>query len=377
MKSKLYQLTELGQEVWHDDLYRELILSGDLKKMIEEDGVSGLTSNPTIFERAFKNDPIYLHDMEKLIEAGKSVDRIYDTLLFTDIRLAARAFEEIYDESDREFGYVCLEVSPHLSRKPEETVKEVKRLVGEVEVENVMVKVPGTDEGISAIEKLVADGYNINVTLLFSVNHYRNAAEAYIRGIKKRKEKDLSVRDIHGVASVFLSRIDTKVDNKLQEIINSAGRKKQEKELAERLMGKASTAIGKLVYRAYKELFEGKEFSELKKSGANVQKPLWASTGTKNRNYSDVKYAEDFIYPNTVITLPGKTMKAFREHGNPELSSQNFDQQKKIVKDLKELGIDLDTVCQELQNEGEDKFIKSYDITRKVIENKIEKAANQ
>lgn len=370
MRSRLFNLTELGQEVWFDDLYRGLITSGKLKKMIEEDGVSGLTSNPTIFENAFKNDPIYIHDIEKMAGSSGSIDDIYDKLLFTDIRLAAQAFEELFDSSGGELGYVCLELSPLLAHDAAATVREVERLFTEAAVENIMVKVPGTAEGVEAIEELVAKGYNINVTLLFSVEHYEQVALAYIRGLQRRKEAGLPVDGVRGVASVFLSRIDSAVDRRLDEIIEgdaTAG----EKEKAAELKGKAAVAVGRLVYRRFKEIFGTDEFYRLEEEGAHIQKPLWASTGTKNPAYSDVKYVEELIYPDTVITMPEKTLEAFRDHGNARVAPEDYDRQAQELDDLKELGIDIDEVCQTLQVEGEKKFVDSYLNIRKAIEQVI------
>lgn len=373
-KTRLFSITKKGQEVWHDDLYRELVLSGSLRKMIDEDGLSGLTSNPTIFEKAFKSDPIYKHDMLKLISLGKSIDEIYNALIFTDIRLASQAFENLFDESKGELGYVCLEVSPLLAYKPQETYEEVKRLLTDLEgIENLMIKVPGTKEGVEAIRKLVAEGYNINVTLLFSVNHYREAAKAYIQGLEERRKKNQSISNIRGVASVFLSRIDTLIDEKLQEIINSEKSTAGEKKLAEKLLGSAAIAIGRLVYREFKQLFGSKEFESLEAYGGNIQKPLWASTGTKNPSYSDVKYVESLIYPDTVVTMPGATMSAFRDHGKVKIALEDYEAQEKVISGLRELELDIEKICDELQIKGEKAFVDSYLSTRGIIEEEMEK----
>lgn len=373
-KTRLFSITKKGQEVWHDDLYRELVLSGSLRKMIDEDGLSGLTSNPTIFEKAFKSDPIYKHDMLKLISLGKSIDEIYNALIFTDIRLASQAFENLFDESKGELGYVCLEVSPLLAYKPQETYEEVKRLLTDLEgIENLMIKVPGTKEGVEAIRKLVAEGYNINVTLLFSVNHYREAAKAYIQGLEERRKKNQSISNIRGVASVFLSRIDTLIDEKLQEIINSEKSTAGEKKLAEKLLGSAAIAIGRLVYREFKQLFGSKEFESLEAYGGNIQKPLWASTGTKNPSYSDVKYVESLIYPDTVVTMPGATMSAFRDHGKVKIALEDYEAQEKVISGLRELELDIEEICDELQIKGEKAFVDSYLSTRGIIEEEMEK----
>ena len=371
-KSRLFSLTECGQEVWHDDLYRELVLSGTLRKMIDQDGVSGLTSNPTIFENALKNDPIYRHDMEKLIAAGKRLDEVYHSLLFIDIRLAAQAFEKLYDSSMGELGHVCLEVSPLLAYDEEGTYEEVKKVVAECGVENLLIKVPGTEEGARAIERLVSEGYGINVTLLFSPRHYERVARAYIDGLKARAERGERLDTVRGVASVFMSRIDTAVDGLLTNIIDSDATEGT-KEQARSLMGKASVAIGRLVYRTFLELFDSDEFAALEAQGAHVQKPLWASTGTKNPAYSDVKYVESFIYPDTVVTMPAQTMEAFRDHGNAEIAPQDFEEQEKVLQSLAELGIDIDEVCDDLQAKGARAFVDSYRATQAIIEEEMEK----
>lgn len=372
-KTRLYELTELGQEVWHDDLYWQLIISGKLRKMIEEDGLSGLTSNPTIFENAFQKDPIYRHEIEKLISSGKSVDEIYNALIYTDVKMAAHVFENLYESSSGELGHVCLEVSPLLAYDAEKTVKEVKKIVSELGIDNVMVKVPGTEEGVEAIKRLVAEDYKINVTLLFSVDQYRKIAKAYIDGLKERVSKGLPIDRVRGVASVFLSRIDTKVDNELNKIIQSESTSQGERKLAESLLGKAAVAVGKLIYREYRKIFGSDEFCALKDKGASPQKALWASTGTKNPSYSDVKYVENFIFPDTVVTMPAHTMEAFRDHGIPKIADEDYDVQEKVLSDLAELGIDINSLCDELQNVGAQLFVDSYLNTRAQIESEMTK----
>lgn len=369
--SKWKELVQLGMEVWYDDLSRELITSGKLRQMINEDGLSGITSNPTIFENAFKNDPVYIEDIKKLRLSKSSPEDIYDELLFKDIRLATQAFEEIYDASERELGYVSLELSPLLADDTEGTVKEVKRLVAAVGVENIMVKVPATEAGILAIEELVSEGMNINVTLIFSVPQYEKVASAYINGLKRRALKGLSVAKIKGTASVFLSRIDTVVDSRLEEIAAGENLSALEREKVLSLRGKASTVLGRLVYRSFLELFNSDDFIELEEMGAWVQKPLWASTGTKNPAYSDVKYVEEHIYPDTVVTVPGKTFDAFKDHGKPELASLNFEEAERIKAELETFGIDLLEVGNELLEDGKRKFVNSYLSIIKIIEERI------
>jgi transaldolase len=360
MENRTKMLTELGVELWFDDLSRDLVLSGSLKKMIEEDGVSGVTSNPTIFENAVRSDVVYLEDIKKLSSANKSPEEIYDEILFKDIRLAAQSFESLFDRTDGEMGYVSLELSPLYAHDMSKTVEEVRRIVSEVGAENVMIKVPATDEGIDAVRTLIAEGYNINVTLIFSVSQYEKVARAYIEGLKERRKNGFSVAGIKSTASVFMSRVDTLVDGMLLQIIESQGVSLEEKELAESLLGKASTVLGRLVYKRFLELFDSEDFSELEADGAWVQKPLWASTGTKNPSYSDVKYVEEHIYPDTVVTVPGKTLEAFRNHGNPQLSPLDFEDQESNLQKFLSLGIDLENVGRELLVDGEKKFVDSY-----------------
>lgn len=371
MENRTKKLTELGVELWFDDLSRDLILSGNLKKMIEEDGVSGITSNPTIFENAVRSDVVYLEDIKKLSSANKSPEKIYDEILFKDIKLAAQVFEDLFERTDREMGYVSLELSPLYAHEENKTVEEVRRIVSEVGAENIMIKVPATDEGIGAIRTLIAEGYNINVTLIFSVSQYEKVAKAYIEGLKARREKGLNVSGIKSTASVFLSRVDTLVDEMLFQKIQATGVSAQEKELAQSLLGKASTVLGRLVYKRFLELFDSKDFSKLEADGAWIQKPLWASTGTKNPSYSDIKYVEEHIYPDTVVTVPGKTLEAFRDHGNPELSPLDFEDQESNLEKFYSLGIDLEKVGRELLIDGEKKFVDSYVKIIDLIKNQI------
>lgn len=358
--SKWKEVVDLGMEVWFDDLSRELITSGRLKKMIDEDGLSGITSNPTIFENAFKNDPVYREDIKNVLKSETDPEKIYDRLLIHDIRLAAQVFEKLYDSSSGELGYVSLELSPLYAHDTEKTIEEVKRLVAEVGAENIMVKVPATKEGIPAIEELIAAGININVTLIFSVKQYEDVARAYIRGLKRRKQEGKSVEKIKSVASVFLSRVDTYVDSLLEKIAERDDISEASKKEALNLRGKASTILGRLTYEKFLEIFDEDDYIELEKEGAWVQKPLWASTGTKNPAYSDVKYVEEHIYPDSVVTVPSATFLAFKDHGSPEIADLDFDEQRKNAEKLLEFNIDLEEVANYLLVDGEKKFVDSY-----------------
>lgn len=358
--SKWKELCGLGMEVWFDDLSRELITTGRLKKMIEEDGVSGITSNPTIFENSIKNSRLYIEDIRKLSASVEDAVRIHDEIVFYDIRLAARAFEEMFDASSGEMGYVSLELSPLVAHDAGATVSEAERIYKEVGVENLMLKVPATEEGIVAIKELTKRGYNINATLIFTVEQYERVARAYVEGLMERKKAGLPVSGIKSVASVFLSRIDTYVDLKIDELLASGTLTEKQKQEISSLKGRASTALGRLVYSRFLEVFGSEEFSELEENGAWIQKPLWASTGTKNPAYSDVKYVEEHIYPDSVVTVPAQTFEAFKDHGNPALSEIDFEKQNEVVEKLLDFGIDLGEVGRELLVDGEKKFVDSY-----------------
>lgn len=371
MKNPVKKLTELGMEIWFDDLSRNLITSGKLKRMVDEDGLSGITSNPTIFENAFKNDPVYVEDIRNISHTLKDPEEVYHKLLFKDIKLAAQVFEDIFELSNGEKGFVSLELSPEYAHDTEKTIEEVKRLFAELDIPNMMVKIPSTDEGIKAIEELVYLGYNINATLIFTVAQYEKVARAYIKGIERRINEGKDAANIRGVASVFMSRIDTLVDEKLDQIIKDSDSSEAKRKEAAGLKGKASVAIGRLVYKKFKELFYSEDFLSLREKGANLQKPLWASTGTKNPEYSDTKYIESYIYRDSVVTVPGKTYDAFKDHGNAEYAPEDFDEQESVITKLFELGISIDEAGNYLLVDGEKKFVDSYRSIIGVIEGMI------
>lgn len=365
------ELTSLGMEVWYDDLSRDLITSGKLRKMINEDGLSGITSNPTIFENAFKSNPVYVEDIRKLRLTYSEPEKIYDELLIHDIQMAAQAFEILFDSSKGELGFVSLELSPLYAHDTEKTVSEVKRLISKVGLENVMVKVPATDEGIPAITQLISEGYNINVTLIFSVKQYEKVALAYIDGLKMRYNAKLPLNNIRSVASVFLSRLDTYVDALLEKLAAREDVSEEKKKKALALRGKASIAVGRLVYKKFLEIFDSEDFRLLENNGARTQNPLWASTGTKNPKYSDIKYVQELIYPDTVVTVPSQTFEAFNHHGEPVIAEMDFDKQKNVERELNELGINLEEVGKHLLEDGEERFVNSYLNILKTIEEYI------
>lgn len=355
----MFKLTQLGQEVWHDDLYRGLIVSGELAQMIEVDGLSGVTSNPTIFDNAISSSTDYDKEIGELTRQGKKAKEIYTQLTKRDVQLACDVLKPVYEKSNGAKGYVSLEVNPHIADDEEATISEAKKLAEAVGKPNLMIKVPGTPAGVNAFRKLTAQGYNINVTLLFSLKHYQRIAQAYLAGLKERLEKGEELSSVRSVASFFLSRIDKVIDKKIDEMAASAGPKVKEK--LSRLRGQTAIATAHLVYASFKDIFSSPEFTELQRAGAVVQKPLWASSSTKDPTYSDVKYVEALIFPQTVITMPMVTVKAFRDHGQAQLSQLEVSWAKGVLEQLNEYQIDLEEVCENLQAQGAKAFADSYD----------------
>jgi transaldolase / glucose-6-phosphate isomerase len=360
----LRQLKDFGQSVWLDYIRRHLLQSKEFRRLIEEDGVEGMTSNPTIFEKAIAGSTDYDDQLADLAKTGKRADEIYEALSLADIRTAADALRPIYDRTSGISGFVSYEVSPTLAGDADATVKAAHRYFELIDRPNLMIKVPATPACIPAIEQLIAEGHNINVTLTFSINQYEAVARAYIRGLEKRAQAGERLDRIASVASVFVSRVDTLVDRRLEEMI-----KVKPDEAVAALRGTAAVANAKLIYQRFKELFRGAEFRALAAKGARVQRPLWASTGTKNPQYSDIKYVEELIGPDTVNTMPPATMDAFRDHGEPRASlEEGVAGARETVARLKALGLDLNDVGNQLQEEGVKAFAKSFDDLHAVID---------
>jgi len=357
----LVELQKLGQSIWYDNIRRALIDTGDLARKISEDDLRGVTSNPTIFEKAINGSTDYNEAMRKLIADGKSVQEIYEALVIEDIQRAADLFAPVYARTKGIDGYVSLEVSPLLAQDTEGTVAEAKRLWATLDRKNVMIKIPATPAGIPAIERAIAAGINVNVTMIFSQETYEQVAGAYIRGLEQRAAAGQPVGHVASVASVFVSRIDTAIDNQLEFSIRRSNDEAEKGKLSA-LLGKAAIANSKLMYQRFKEIFGDERFAKLKAKGARVQRPLWASTGTKNPKYSDVYYVEELIGADTVNTLPPATFTAFRDHGKPQLSiEENLDGAKRAIQGLAEVGIDLKQVTQKVQDEGVQAFMDSFD----------------
>lgn len=348
MTNPLLQLQEHGQSIWIDYIRRDLIHNGGMQEFIDRDGVRGVTSNPAIFEKVIAQSDLYDEAMKALSESDPV--SIYETLAVQDIQAACDVFLPVHEATNGGDGFVSLEVSPRLAHDTQGTIEEAKRLYADVNRPNVMIKVPATPEGLPAIEALIAEGININVTLIFSQAAYEKVCEAYIRGLKKRLESGQSVKGIASVASVFISRIDSKVDKILEE-----------KGLND-LLGKVGIANLKLVYQQYKSIFHGPRFEALAQAGAATQRPLWASTSTKNPNYRDVLYVETLIGPETVNTLPLSTLEAFRDHGIAATTVEDdLDEAKQVMVQLAEAGISLDQIMDELLAEGVEKFVTPFD----------------
>ncbi|MCP4895886.1 MAG: transaldolase [bacterium] len=342
---------EHGQAVWLDFIQRDLLNSGGLTRLIEEDGVRGVTSNPSIFEKAIAGSGDYDAAIDALLAASPapSLIQLYEALAKDDIRSAADLLRPVYDGSGGSDGFVSLEVSPQLAADTKATVEEARRLWKEVARPNLMIKVPATKAGAPAIQTLIADGINVNATLVFSLAHYEGVAEAYIRGLEKATDPS----KIASVASFFVSRLDTVIDSQLEAIGTP---------LALELRGKAAIANAAMAYGRFKEIFYGDRFAALRTKGAQVQRPLWASTSTKNPAYRDVIYVEELIGTDTVNTLPTATLEAFRDHGNPRASlAAAVEDAPGTIEQLAELDIDLDAVTSKLQTDGVAAFSASWD----------------
>jgi transaldolase len=356
----LLELQSFGQSVWLDNISRGMLDTGQLEKLIEDDGLRGVTSNPTIFEKAINGSPDYDAEIMRLAQSQRSVDAIYEALVIGDIQRAADLFRPVFRKTEGLDGYVSLEVSPKLAGNTAGTLAEARRLWTLVDRPNVMIKVPATREGIPAIEQLISEGININVTLMFSLEHYVRVAEAYLRGLETRARLGQPLA-IGSVASFFVSRVDTLVDKLLEEKLAQAKTAPEHAEMGS-LLGETAIANSRLVYQKFKEIFARPGFLALKAKGARVQRPLWASTSTKNPKYRDVLYAEELIGPDTVDTMPPATVDAFRDHGKARLSlEEDLAGARELFSRLATVGIDMETVTEKLQVDGVKLFADSFD----------------
>jgi|SRR5579871_381110 len=361
MVNPLVLLEKCGQSVWLDYISRGLLDDGGLKKLIDDDHLKGVTSNPSIFEKAIAKTSDYDQTIALLCKrSANDAKTVYEYLAVKDIRDACHQLRPVYDRTDGCDGFASLEVSPHLAFDAEGTAAEGLRLWQEVNCANLMIKVPGTNEGMVAIRSLISRGVNVNVTLLFSVNAYIDAANAYLQGLKDRLDQGLSIDTIHSVASFFISRIDSKLDAKLKQLAV---------EKALQLVGKIAIANAKVAYNKFERIYESALAKTLLSHGATPQRLLWASTSTKNARYSDVLYVESLIAKSTVNTMPLETLNAFRDHGRASLSLMENQQQ--MLDNLAALGLDYEALCQELLQEGIELFATAFDQLLAAIAKKL------
>ncbi len=360
-KNPLKELLSYGQSMWLDYIRRDLFTTGKLKTMINEDGLRGMTSNPSIFEKAIADSSLY-DDMLHSLASQKGLSTIakYEQIAIRDIQDAADALRPVYDESNARDGYVSLEVSPYLARRTQETIDEARRLWKTVQRENVMIKVPGTAEGIPAIQQLVGEGININVTLLFAQEVYVRVAEAYVAGVEVLAGRSGNLKKMAGVASFFISRIDTLIDGMLNEKLKNTT-DPNEQALLKSLLGKVAIANGKLTYQKYLQIFSGPRWEKLAAQGAQTQRVLWASTSTKNPNYRDVMYVEELIGPDTVDTIPPATIDAFRDHGRVRNSlTEDVPGAQKTMDMLPKAGVSMKEVTDKLTEDGVKQFADAF-----------------
>jgi transaldolase len=356
----LLQLAEFGQSVWYDTIDRAQLQSGLFQRLLAEDGVVGVTANPTIFDKSISSGHAYDEQMMQLIEAGKDTNDIYEALVIQDIRTVADLLRPIYNRTERHDGYVSLEVSPDLAHDTEGTIAEVRRFWQMVDRPNLMIKIPATEEGLPAITQAISEGINVNVTLIFSLNSYRAVTDAYLSGLEIRNGEGKDIDHIASVASFFVSRVDTLVDKLLDDKIKASSDPAEQAHLKS-LQGKAAIANARLAYQEFKRIFNSPRFESLKHAGAHLQRPLWASTSTKNPAYRDVLYAEQLIGPNTVDTMPLETIENFRDHGRVALTVENdIEEAHQVLDELEKIGISYAQVTQQLLDEGVQKFADSF-----------------
>ena len=357
MSSPLHELSAHGQSIWYDNLNRELIRTGALQRMIDDDEVTGGTSNPSIFEKAVGASDAYDDDIRALASTGKSTEGVFDALTIKDIQLCCDLFSSIYEGTDGADGYCSLEVSPEIAYDTEATARDAKRLFSALGRPNAMIKIPGTQQGLSAIEDCLAAGLNINITLLFGVENYEQVALAYIRALETRVRAGKPIDRIASVASFFVSRVDSLIDQKLEALGRSD------------LSGKVGVANAKIAYAKFQEIFSGERWEALTSRGARVQRPLWASTSTKNPSYRDVIYVEELIGPHTINTMPQVTLDAFRDHGGVRDSiEEDVNDALAHVEALRNASVELREVTDELQTQGvqlfSDSFHKAFETVR-------------
>ena len=370
MTNPIHTLYDLGQSLWYDNIERRLLKNGDFKRMIDAGEIRGVTSNPSIFKNAIGESSDYDASLRELQSQGKTAEEIFEGLAIEDIKAAADLFKPVYDETEGGDGFVSIEVNPHLADDTNETEAEVIRLWEAVDRPNLMVKIPATEAGIPAIRDSIARGININITLIFSIHRYQQVIDAYFSGLEERVEAGLDISGLASVASFFVSRVDTKVDGWLEDIIRSEG---PGASLAHSLMGTIAVANAKLAYQEFLAYHSSERYVRLSEHGAGLQRPLWASTSTKNPAYQDIKYVEELVGPDTVNTIPPQTLDAYRDHGNPAVViDQDLDAASKRMMELGAIGLSIDRATRELEVEGVEAFSAAYDSLIKTVRSRME-----
>ncbi len=369
----LLEIRQYGQSIWMDNLTRDLIQSGELRQMVEQQGIAGITSNPAIFQKAIAGNAIYDQAIKDGIRAGRSVQEIYESLIFEDIRNACDILKPVYKQTDKLDGYVSIEVPPSIAHDTEATIAEAKRYYAQIDRPNVMIKIPGTTAGLPAVRAVIAAGINVNVTLLFSVQSYLGCAEAYMQGLEDRVTNGEEISEISSVASFFLSRIDNNIDARIDELLKGIDQLTAREKLVA-IKGKIAIANAKLAYQEYKKLIASDRWHALAAKGAKVQRLLWASTSTKNPEYSDVMYVEELIGPETVNTLPPNTIEACADHCNvSDRIETHVPEAHHLIESLQDPDIDipLDEVMDELLTDGIDKFVQPFESLIASLQEKV------
>lgn len=366
--SSLKALADAGVSIWLDDLSRNLIASGDLAKLVADKGVVGVTTNPTIFASALSKGEAYADQVAELARSGASIEEAVFDITTDDVRTACDVLRPIFDATGGQDGRVSIEVDPRLARDTEATVEMARRLWTTVDRPNVMIKIPATAEGLPAISTAISEGINVNVTLIFSLDRYRGVMNAYLTGLEQAREHGVDLSTIHSVASFFVSRVDTEIDKRLDAIGS---------EEATSLKGKAGVANARLAYQAYEEVFSTPRWKNLADDGAHKQRPLWASTGVKDPAYRDTMYVVDLVAPNTVNTMPSKTLDAVADHGEVrgDQVTGNYAQAKDVLDDIERVGVSYAEVTEQLENEGLQKFDASWEELLASVSAELDKAA--
>jgi transaldolase len=367
--TRLWRLRDLGQSVWLDFISRELLESGELRRLMDDDGLAGMTSNPTIFEKAIGESRDYDEQIAALTREGLDAQQVFERVAASDVQRACDVLRPVFDRSDGGDGFVSIEVSPRAAGDTEQTIREVRLLHDLVDRPNVMVKIPATPAGIPAIKRSVEAGFNINITLMFSMAHYEAVVEAFLSALEERRRRGEPIDHIASVASFFVSRVDTLADKEIDGRLDIAFG--EERRRLEGLRGRLAVANSRLVYERFAEVFAGERWRRLAEAGGRVQRVLWASTSTKNPAYSDVLYVDELIGPETVTTLTKETMAAFDDHGRLERTvDRDLDEARRLFREAAAVGLDMGAITEQLQVDGVAAFARSYDSLLRGIEDK-------